>query len=81
MSEKRWAAALEEFRASFQSLVESGNTRAQTMLKYLILTSLLSQSEVDFLGTREAKIYEQDPEIVGMTTLKTGFEKNDIVSI
>ena len=28
MSEKRWTAALEEFRASFQSLVESGNQRA-----------------------------------------------------
>ena len=81
MSEKRWAAALEEFRASFQSRVESGNPRAQTMLKYLILTSLLSQTEVDFLGTREAKIYNQDPEIVGMTNLKHGFETNNIDQI
>lgn len=81
MSEKRWAAALEEFRASFQSRVESGNPRAQTMLKYLILTSLLSQTEVDFLGTREAKIYSQDPEIVGMTNLKQGFETNNIDQI
>ena len=81
MSEKRWAAALEEFRASFQSRVESGNPRAQTMLKYLILTSLLSQTEVDFLGTREAKIYNQDPEIIGMTNLKHGFETNNIDQI
>ena len=28
MSEKRWDAALDEFNASFKSLVESGNSRA-----------------------------------------------------
>ena len=57
MSEKRWDAALEEFNDSFKSLVESGNNRAQTMLKYVILASILSQTEVDHLATNEAKIY------------------------
>lgn len=57
MSEKRWEAALEEFTESFKCLVESGNTRAQTVLKYVILATLLSQSKIDFLGQREAKIY------------------------
>ena len=57
MSEKRWDAALEEFRASFQCLVESGNEKARTLLKYVILASLLAQSKVDFLGMVEAKIY------------------------
>ena len=81
MSEKRWEAALEEFRASFQCMVESGNPRAVTMLKYLILTSLLSQTEVDFLGTREAKVYAQNAEIIGMTNLKLGFENNNVDQI
>ena len=81
MSEKRWAAALEEFRASFQSLVESGNPRAQTMLKYLILTSLLSQTEIDVLEMREAKVYAQDPQIISMTNLKDGIQENNIDSI
>ena len=57
MSEKRWEAALDEFRASFQCLVESGNSRAQTMLKYVILASILSMTKVDQLSTNEAKIY------------------------
>ena len=71
MSEKRWDAALDEFNASFKSLVESGNSRAQTMLKYVILASILSQTEVDHLSTNEAKIYSQDNEIIGMTSLKS----------
>ena len=47
MSEKRWEAALDEFRESFKCLVESGNAKAQTMLKYVILASILSHSKVD----------------------------------
>ena len=34
--------------------------------------------EVDYLGTREAKIFAADPQIIGMATLKHGFETNDI---
>ena len=51
------------------------------MLKYLILTALLSQSEVDVLEMREAKIYASDPQIIAMTTLKDGIEKNSIETI
>ena len=51
------------------------------MLKYLILTALLSQSEVDVLEMREAKIYASDPQIIAMTTLKNGIEKNSIETI
>ena len=51
------------------------------MLKYLILTALLSQSEVDVLEMREAKIYASDPQIIAMTSLKNGIEKNNIETI
>jgi hypothetical protein len=48
------------------------------LLKYVVLASLLSGTEVDYLGTREAKIFAADPQIIGMATLKHGFETNDI---
>ena len=59
-------------------MVDSGHPRAQTLLKYIILTQLLSKSETDYLTQREAKIFANDAEIMAMTDLKQGFEKNDI---
>ena len=37
MSEKRWDAALGEFKESFERLVECGDPQAPTLLKYVIL--------------------------------------------
>ena len=51
------------------------------MLKYIILASILSKTDVDHLATNEAKIYSQDNEIIGMTSLKTAVEKDDIDTI
>lgn len=62
-------------------MVDSGHSRAQTLLKYIILTQLLSKSETDYLTQREAKIYANDVEIMAMTDLKHGFEQNDIKAI
>ncbi len=81
MSEKRWDAALSEFKESFERLVECGDPQAQTLLKYVILAQLLSHSKVDYLTQKEAKIYANDTEIKAMTTLKLGFEENDIETI
>ena len=81
MAEKKWKNALEQFQDSFKSHVESGSSRAKALLKYVILASLLAKSEVDVLSTNEAQIFKADPEIIGMTTLRQGFEKNDIALI
>jgi hypothetical protein len=45
------------------------------------LTQLLSKAETDYLTQREAKIFAGDSEIMAMTDLKSGFEKNDIKTI
>jgi len=44
----------------------------------VILASLLAQIEFDVLSTTEAKIFASDAEIIGMTTLRSGFVNNDI---
>lgn len=49
MSEKRWELARQQFIASFESLVECGSGRAPTLLKYVILASMLCNSDVDYL--------------------------------
>lgn len=48
------------------------------MLKYVILASILSGSEINYSGTREAKVYKEDPEIIAIMNLRTAFENNDI---
>ena len=81
MSERKWEQAFGEFRAAFESMLDSGHPDAKKMLKYVILTQLLSKAETDYLTQKEAKIFEADPMILAMTDLKKGFETNDIKMI
>ena len=81
MSEKNWAKALDEMFESFKNYQESGNTRAKTVLKYVILASILSGSEINYAETREAKVYMEDPQIIAIMLLRSAFEKNDINQI
>lgn len=60
MTEKKWALALDELFESFKSYQESGNTRAKTVLKYVILASILANSEINYAQTLEAKVYQED---------------------
>ena len=81
MSEKRWDKALDEMFESFKSYQESGNSRARLILKYVILASILADSEINFATTREAKVYMEDKQIVAITQLRAAFEANDINQI
>ena len=78
MSEKKWEKALEEMFESFKNYQESGNPRAKTVLKYVILASILSGSQINYSGTREAKVYKDDPQIIAIMNLRIAFENNDI---
>jgi COP9 signalosome complex subunit 2 len=64
MSEKKWDRALDEMFESFKNYQESGNSRAKTVLKYVILASILSGSEINYSQTRESNVYLEDPEII-----------------
>ena len=81
MSEKKWALALEELFESFKLYQESGNVRAKQILKYVILASMLSGSQINQADTREAKVYREDREIIAIVQLREAFEKNDINTI
>merc|ERR1711975_58093 len=73
MSEKKWEAAYNEFFEAFKSYQETGNAaRAKTML---------ALSSINPFDSREAKVYQDDPEISAMVKLRTAYEQNDITTI
>jgi len=61
MSEKRWNLALNAFYESFKALVANGDANTVKMLKYVIFSALLAESEIDHLSTQEAKVFVDDP--------------------
>jgi len=82
MSEKKWEAAYNEFFEAFKNYQETGNaTRAKIMLKYVVLANMLALSSINPFDSREAKVYQDDPEISAMASLRTAYEQNDIRTI
>eukprot|EP00419_Tripos_fusus_P004346 CAMPEP_0172687490 /NCGR_PEP_ID=MMETSP1074-20121228/21711_1 /TAXON_ID=2916 /ORGANISM="Ceratium fusus, Strain PA161109" /LENGTH=452 /DNA_ID=CAMNT_0013506951 /DNA_START=40 /DNA_END=1401 /DNA_ORIENTATION=- len=82
MSEKKWEAAYNEFFEAFKNYQETGNARtAKVMLKYVVLANMLALSSINPFDSREAKVYQDDPEISAMANLRTAYENNDIQTI
>lgn len=82
MSEKKWEAAYNEFFEAFKNYQETGNaTRAKIMLKYVVLANMLALSAINPFDSREAKVYQDDPEISAMASLRTAYEQNDVQTI
>jgi COP9 signalosome complex subunit 2 len=82
MSEKKWEGAYNEFFEAFKNYQETGNaTRAKIMLKYVVLANMLALSDINPFDSREAKVYQDDPEISAMANLRTAYENNDIQTI
>lgn len=81
MSEKKWDKALRQFWDCYIIMSESGSPRAITVLKYVILAQLLSQSTTDFMTQQEAQVHKGNEEIIAMLDLKDGFLNNDINKI
>merc|ERR1712113_1377432 len=82
MSEKKWELAYNEFFEAFKNYQETGNSmRAKTMLKYVVLANMLALSDINPFDSREAKVYQDDPEISAMASLRTAYEQNDIRTI
>ena len=48
---------------------------------YVILAGILSHSEIDHAQCREAKVYQDDKDIVSITQLRDAYIKNDIKRI
>ncbi|KAF4673046.1 COP9 signalosome complex subunit 2 [Perkinsus olseni] len=81
MAERRWNDAYNEFFESFKNYQEAGNTRAKTILKYVVLASMLSLSDINPFDSREAKVYQNDPEVTAMSELRRVYEAGDVKAL
>jgi len=81
MTEKKWEEAYNEFWESFKNYQETGNPGAKVVLKYVVLSSMLALSGINPFDSREAKVYQDDPEISAMAQLRTAYETNDIQTV
>lgn len=78
MAEGNWEAAYNELNNAFRSYQECGNSRAKDCLKYLVLASMLSLSDINPFAAPEAKVFSDDVEIVAMSDLRQSLEANDL---
>lgn len=78
MLESNWLEAYNEFYEAFRHYQEAGNSRARDCLKYVVLASMLSLSDINPFAAREAKAFADDPEILGMSELRQSLEANDL---
>ncbi|KAJ2752535.1 hypothetical protein H4R27_001988 [Coemansia aciculifera] len=79
MGECNWEQAKANFFDAFKNYDEAGSPQRVQVLKYLVLASLLSESEVNPLSGPEAMSYVNDPAIVAITALVAAFESQDVV--
>ncbi|KAJ2156018.1 hypothetical protein GGF46_005462 [Coemansia sp. RSA 552] len=78
MAEQNWAKAQSCFFDAFKNFDEAGSPLRVRSLKYLVLASMLSESEVNPLSSPEAKSYENEPSIRAISSLVRAYESHDV---
>ncbi|KAJ1445720.1 PCI domain-containing protein [Pelagophyceae sp. CCMP2097] len=78
MADGAWAAAYDEFYESFRAHQEAGSARAKDCLKYVVLANMLALSDINPFDAREAKVYQDEREIMAMKQLRTAYDANDL---
>lgn len=78
MADEHWSDAYNEFYEGFRAYQEAGNLRAKDCLKYVVLANMLALSDINPFAAREAKVYQEDKEIMAMMELRMAYEANDL---
>lgn len=77
MAQQKWSVAYDEFFSAFRSYSEAGNVSARKCLKYVVLSNMLSLSQINPFDSQEAKVFKDEPEIKAMWKLRSAYtEKN-----
>ncbi|KAG7670147.1 putative COP9 signalosome complex subunit 2 [Nannochloris sp. 'desiccata'] len=76
--ERSWADAATDFFEAFKSYDEAGSAARTRCLRYLVLTNMLMESQVDPFDSQEARPYRSDPEVAAMTSLVEAYQSGDI---
>ncbi|POS84393.1 Winged helix DNA-binding protein [Erysiphe pulchra] len=78
MSEENWKDAQSDFFESFRNYDEAGSLQRIQVLKYLVLTTMLMNSDINPFESQETKPYKSDPRIAAMTDLVDAYQRDDI---
>ncbi|KAF2089985.1 PCI-domain-containing protein [Saccharata proteae CBS 121410] len=78
MSEENWAEAQSDFSESFRNYDEAGSLQRIQVLKYLVLTTMLTGSDINPFDSQETKPYKNDVRIAAMTDLVDAYQRDDI---
>eukprot|EP01022_Parablepharisma_sp_SALTPOND_P024636 TRINITY_DN551_c0_g1_i5.p1 TRINITY_DN551_c0_g1~~TRINITY_DN551_c0_g1_i5.p1 ORF type:complete len:284 (+),score=47.45 TRINITY_DN551_c0_g1_i5:1801-2652(+) len=81
LSEKNWEAAQADLLESFKSYQQLANPKAKQMLKLLLVTSMVGESEINPMTLAEAKVYQDDSEISPIANLRKAYENNQIAQL
>ncbi|XP_014551653.1 hypothetical protein COCVIDRAFT_42093 [Bipolaris victoriae FI3] len=75
---KNWKGAQSDFFESFKNYDEAGSLQRIQVLKYLVLATMLSGSDINPFDSQETKPYQNDPRISTMTDLVNAYQLEDI---
>merc|ERR1711957_348007 len=78
MGEREWEMARNDFFEAFKNYDEAGVQRRVQCLKYLVMSTMLTNSDINPFDSQEAKPYKNDPEIIAMTNLVAAYMHNEI---
>lgn len=78
MHQREWEKARNDFFEAFKNYDEAGDKRRVNMLKYLVMSTMLTNSDINPFDSQEAKPYKEHPEIIAMTNLVAAYMGNRI---
>jgi len=78
MAQREWEKARNDFFEAFKNYDEAGVQRRVQCLKYLVMSTMLTNSDINPFDSQEAKPYKEHPEILAMTNLVGAYMGNRI---
>jgi len=79
LREMAYDSALTDFFEAFKCFDECGSKRSIQCLKYVVLASMLSKSNINPFDSQEAKPYKNTPVIATMTQLVQVYQEKDSI--
>jgi len=77
-SQGKWTKAYDEFSKAFDFYNTYGDNRLKRVLKYMVISNILSGGEHDVFGARKTKVHESDPDVNPVVNLMNAY-RNDRV--
>ena len=81
MDDGLYEHAYTELFEAFKCYSDTGNPKAKIMLKYAVVANLLSLSNIDPFDGREARAFQNDPDILIISRLRQAYDQWDVSAV